>query len=79
MNIKWTAGLSEEQANTIKDLVKRNTILIGRFREIVSNKMQSSERKQISEKEYDNPSWAYKQADSNGYQRALKEILELIG
>jgi hypothetical protein len=28
--------------------------------------------------DYDNPSWAYKQADRNGYNRALTKVLEII-
>jgi hypothetical protein len=32
----------------------------------------------MSLEEFDNPSWAYKQADKNGYERALLEIIELI-
>jgi len=28
--------------------------------------------------DYDNPSWAYKQADRNGYNRAVTTVLELI-
>lgn len=28
--------------------------------------------------DYDSPSWAYKQADRNGYNRALTQVLELI-
>lgn len=28
--------------------------------------------------DYDSPSWAYKQADQNGANRALREVLNLI-
>jgi hypothetical protein len=28
--------------------------------------------------DYDSPSWAYKQADRNGYNRALTTVLDLI-
>lgn len=79
IKIQWTAGLSEKEAKDMRDLVSRNTILLGRLREILTDKLASNEKTRISLAGYDSPNWAQKQADANGYQRALNEILELIG
>jgi hypothetical protein len=47
---------------------------IDQLREIIRKK-----EKPISlSQDYSNPSWAYKQADVNGYNRALKEISDLL-
>ncbi len=43
---------------------------------IIQDKIKQDETKRLTG--YDDPSWAYRQADHNGYQRALKEVLELI-
>ena len=43
---------------------------------ILKDKIKTDENKRLTG--YDDPSWAYKQADHNGYLRAIKEVLELI-
>lgn len=32
----------------------------------------------VSEGDYDNPSWSHKQAHRNGYNRALKDVMSLL-
>lgn len=77
MDIKWTQGLSEKDAQTIRELVSRNTMLRTRLKEILEAELASSETLRL--KDYDSPNWAFKQADTNGYQRALRKIITLIG
>jgi hypothetical protein len=43
---------------------------------IIHDKIVADETKRLTG--YDDPSWAYRQADHNGYIRALKEVLALI-
>ena len=47
-----------------------------RLIQIIHDKVKTDETKRLTG--YDDPSWAYRQADHNGYLRALKEVLELI-
>jgi hypothetical protein len=35
-------------------------------------------RMESKSSDYDSPSWAYKQADQNGYNRALNDIIQLL-
>ena len=50
------------------------------FREVLSEILEEKLTKKfsISEKDYDNPSWAYKQAHRLGYNQALTEVINLI-
>ena len=54
-----------------------------REREIVSYTSAFDARKEILEEEtstpdYDWPSWAHKQADQNGYNRAIRKVISII-
>ena len=50
--------------------------VLNKYQEIIERKIS---KKQITKEiDYDCPSWSYKQADANGYARAIKEILKLL-
>lgn len=56
-----------------------------REKEVRGYRTAFRELKEVLEKElkeyapdYDTPSWAYKQADQNGYNRAIRSVLKLI-
>lgn len=61
-----------------RDLFKKDVAasekVLDRLREICYNKIKV----ESSLVDYNSPSWAYRQADQLGYNRALKEIMELI-
>lgn len=50
--------------------------LLGKYAEIIKKKIRAHEI--TREIDYDCPAWSHKQADTNGYIRAMKEILKLI-
>lgn len=51
----------------------------GTFRELLEYILEDLTPNHIVPRtDYDNPAWAYKQADRNGYIRALDEIKSLI-
>jgi len=57
----------KKQINSAKDVLEKLELIVqGKMKEVV-----------LSE-DYDNPSWAYKQADRNGYNRALTEVLNIL-
>lgn len=54
-----------------KDLFQR----LGQLVEILKEKNQS---KRISSDSYNKPAWSEFQADANGYERALTEVISLL-
>lgn len=46
--------------------------------EVIEGKITEAHNAQIANSNYSNPNWAFKQADSAGYQRAMKEILNFL-
>lgn len=78
MKRSWTQGVDKELAIDIRQNFKESLVLRRRLLELISDKATTSQRSLHSKTLYDNPNWAYLQADARGYERALHEIAELI-
>lgn len=78
MKTVWTSGLSEAKKTSIKEAYSRAGLVRDRLSTILSDKMDAEVKGRISSKDYDAPNWAYRQADSAGYLRALQEVISLI-
>lgn len=45
---------------------------------VLDGKRASLRKDTIARTSYDSPSWAYVQADNNGYERAISEVISLL-
>ncbi len=70
MNTKWIKGHSNQEKRKKEILSYRNA-----FDELTL--LLTKEFEEVSP-DYDCPSWSHKQADVNGANRKLKQILDLI-
>jgi len=77
LSTKWTAHLksTEEKEKLIKYIYGSIGVL-DVLKKIVDKK--AAEQLKSSTTDYDQPSWAYRQADKAGYLRALNEVTNLI-
>lgn len=57
-----------------KELFKQSKNFREKLTEILSKRTKAV----VTEPDYDSPSWSHKQADMNGYNRAIKEIIDLL-
>lgn len=73
---KWFSHRSKAEQEEIKNIVVNSQKLLDILKEICYNTIQNGVK--VRETDYDSPSWAYKQADHNGYLRAWREIEQLI-
>ncbi len=74
ISLKW---LSHLKSQAEKEKLKRSILSVPDVWERLES--LCVEKRRVNEvPDYNCPSWAYKQADMNGYNRALNEILELI-
>lgn len=78
MKTVWKRGLDDQNKKDIEEAFKNGKRLRARLEEILQSKYEERDRLSIAEDAYESPSWAYKQADSAGYKRAIKEILALL-
>lgn len=78
MKTGWTKGLNEEQQILIKKEFVASSLLRERLVKLLKEKEKTNRESVRSKDAYDKPSWAYLQADSLGYERALNEIISLL-
>lgn len=72
MQSVWFKGLKAEDKEKRKQFILANVQVFDLLAEVLEKEFQESTP------DYDNPSWAYKQADVNGANRMLRRVLSLI-
>ena len=74
----WTQGLEEDASKEMRSHFASSAILRKRLTEILIEKEREVSKAGRSKGGYDCPNWAYKQADTAGYIRALYDIISYI-
>lgn len=79
MKTDWWKDLKGEEAKAqrVAD-VKANRLALDLLIPILERKLEELDQAQYGKKLYDNPNWAYMQADLMGCKRTINEILELV-
>jgi len=65
---------TKEDKDKVRQLILSNRESLERLKEILGPMLKDTP----PTADYDSPSWAYKQADRIGYNRALNQVLDLI-
>lgn len=78
MKTSWTKGLDPQAAKDVKGAFVASLLLRQRLSLLINDKIETSLTASRAKSAYDNPNWAYLQADQKGYERALHDIIELI-
>ncbi len=78
MKTLWTKGVPTDGKEEIKSAFERGAFLRGRLSTILKEKMDAADVVSLAKDGYDCPNWAYKQADTVGYRRAIQEILSIL-
>lgn len=77
MDSRWIQGLkTPEEKVKVKEYLANSNFLLDKLKNILYNRIK--EVRTTSSNDYETASWAYKQADQNGYLRAYEEIIKLI-
>lgn len=76
---KWTEHIKDpEKKKEFEKLLRHSNLSLGRLKEIAEDLLASLNRIEVKSEVYDNPNWAYKQADTNGMRRAYANIIQLL-
>ena len=79
MKTLWTKSCKDDaEKKRLRSEFARGKLLRERLCQILEEKIQSEQRAARSKEAYNEANWAYRQADSQGYQRALSEIIGLL-
>lgn len=73
-----TAGLSEMEADEMRQAFAHAAHLRRRMREVLQQKIDASNKAVRSKDAYGIANWAYLQADAVGYERAMQEVMSLF-
>lgn len=77
LSLVWTKSFNtQEGKDNFESLLRNSTTVNTRLVDILKEMKQTNAKSLTTD--YDSPSWAFKQADKNGYDRALTEILALF-
>lgn len=78
LNSDWFRNTNSKQKEELEYVLRNNSTLVQSILDILTRYENEELRSQISSSQYDNPSWAYKQADVNGARRALAKVRALF-
>lgn len=70
--------MSDLEKQEFIQVLGKSVWLTRRIRELLQERLDFLERKENSDKVYENPSWPYLQADINGGKREVKYLLSLF-
>lgn len=77
MKTVWTQGLrNPTEKEEFEKIVYASKKVLDKLKDIVYNKINGVEKTSLQD--YESPSWAYRQADINGYRRAMEEMLSIL-
>ena len=65
---------TKDDKNKVRQTILSNRESLDRLKEILEPMLKGVQ----PANDYDKPSWAFKQADRNGFNRALTDVLDLI-
>jgi len=74
----WTKHLPEEDKERFKSSVLGSKIVLQRLQTLLDEMKEDAEATELNPKIYDIPNWDYRQADTNGFKRALKLVSKII-
>jgi hypothetical protein len=79
MKTSWTSDVKDDQLKAeIISAFKSSTVLRKRLIKMLDDKEEKKQRECMNSKSYEKNNWGFQMADSQGYMRALKEIINLI-
>jgi len=72
----WFQDLPKSEQQQFKEIVLGSKKVLDKLSKIVYNMCVSGEK--VSIDQYDSPSWSHKQAHQNGYNEALRDVLDIL-
>lgn len=78
MNSAWTKNAPKDTHDELEQLFKENKRIRKHIISILEDKIEVSESERIKKSKYELASWGLYQADSNGFRRALEEVIKIL-
>jgi ABC-type microcin C transport system duplicated ATPase subunit YejF len=78
---RWISHLSRADQDTKKNFeaaVRNSTTALGRLKDILQEDLDSIDRAETAEKQFEDPNWSHKQAYWNGQRSKVLNLLKLV-
>ena len=76
VKLVWLSHIHDlQERESFKRSLLANADIWDKLKSIIEDKLEG---KEMNYRDYDNPSWAFKQAHANGYKEALIELYDLL-
>lgn len=76
--IRHLSNQDQESRNNFEAAIRNSTVALGRLREIIKEELESLDRAEFSDKQFEDPNWSHKLAYLNGQRSKLKSFLNLL-
>lgn len=76
LNSRWFTGVKSEDKTKREETVRNSRFIFDILVQIIEADLK--ELNADKDADYDNPSWAFKQAHNNGYRKAVTNFLKLL-
>lgn len=73
--VQWVLDLDPEEKKTFLQDLSNSGYVLEKLKKIIRARYMATKPKAS---DYESPSWAYLQADQNGYRRALEDIMKIL-
>ena len=78
MKVSLTKGMEKDEAEEFEQMFKESKRLREALVRTLTNEVKVSHEDSLKTTAYTNSAWPYKQAESNGYRRALNKLISLL-
>jgi len=75
MKVSWTKGLMKDVAVSVTQSYREALVTRKRLTVLLTDKINASQHSARSKEGYENPNWAYMQADAKGMKEQCKKSL----
>lgn len=75
INSIWFKDLKDLEREKMREFILSNKIMLDKLVKICYN--IGKDREIVTPGDYDSPSWSHKQAHNNGFQEALRKLIEI--
>lgn len=77
--LQWVQHLQDpKERKDFEDLIRSSTRVLGRLSQIADDRASALDRAEMTQTDFDEPNWAYRQAFRNGQRSSLKFIKDLL-
>lgn len=78
LSLEWTKGLSGTDKVRMQESVRHDTLVLTQLLNIIDDKLDGLERKEVEFTTYENPAYPMVQGHINGKRASLLEIRRLL-